>query len=279
MEIVVEKPRKSSRHQVYEPTTQLTDLQRRHNEYWSNNNKMYNRMRSSKSLENFYQTNNLTSDYYQKNSSQPMNQAKYSNSNSYEQSQPGHFIDSMQQHLTKYQKATKSRKSSSSHTAMEKKIQQSSDTKSFDSHSANYYDSSPTEYYYSPHGRMTHPNASTHAKYINASSSSTSSTRVTPAKLHPYPLNEIDPNIIQKRMHSKNSHFKLGIYEDVKQSVNGHPDSGYMSYVPPPPLTKLKPNHFVGMSESNLSSNHLYKNKILIPEPQVHSNHSVTSTV
>ena len=278
MEIVVEKPRKSSRHQIYEPATQLTDLQRRHNEYWSNNNKMYNRMRSSKSLENFYQTNNLTSNYYQKNSPQLINQVKYSNSNSYDQPQPGHFVDNMQQHQTKYQKATKSRKSSSSQTAMEKKIQQSSDTKSFDSHSANYYDSSPTEYYYSSHGRMAHPNGN-QAKYVNASSSSTSSTRLTPVKLHPYPLNEIDPNIIQKRMHSKNSHFKLGIYENVKQPATGHPDSGYMSYVPPPPPTKLKPNHFVGMSESNLSSNHLYKNKMLIPESPLQSNHSVTSTM
>lgn len=264
---------------------QKQSRRRQHDEYWTDSNKHYNHMKSSKSLENFNTLNNnlpIGTSYYTKNKSLTNNPPKSSHTSNkylkkkshkrYDSIQELDFIDSrqlMQQQPTRTQESADTR-SNGSHRSM--KLSKAS------SQSTEQLSSLQRRYMYDSYGR---PMAVKHSIH-------TSSQQI------PYALNEIDQNVLlssKSKSHSTKHLNHHGFTASLKpsKSSNRVMMNSEADLVPPPyqPMVmshKQAPTgyshhqhgmqrNYIGMSETNLLSNHLYtNNNYVIPENQIGAN-------
>ena len=240
-----------------QPHIQQDSHRRRyHDDYWSNNNTNYNRMKNSKSLENFESqlSTPSSSSYHSKNRSEY--QAKYIKN----PKKPNHYNSHQEVDARVYSRsqAPEIRSYTRPHSntnelkpKLNKKSSQS--TESFNGHhqSQNYKPHlTDKRYLYDCYGRL--------VSFPSVNSIQTSKIDQKNV-FNPYALNEIDPNIIHKK-----SHHHLHHYHHQKQAPTlSNPVYGSM---------QQKQNVFAGLSESNLLSNHLYSaNNFVIPENQIES--------
>lgn len=271
--------------QAMEYLPQKQSRRRQHDEYWTDSNKDYNRMKSSKSLENFDALNNnlpIGTSYYTKNKPLTNNPHKSSNTSSkylkkksqkrYDSIQELDFIDPrqvMQKQPTRSQDSTDTR-SNGSHRSM--KLSRAS------SQSTEQLSSLQRRYMYDSYGRSMAVKNSIH----------TSSQQI------PYALNEIDQNVLlssKSKSHSTKHLNHHGYTTGLKpaKSSNRVKMNSEANFVPPPYQPMMMPHkqaptgyshhqhgmqrNYIGLSESNLLSNHLYtNNNYAIPENQIGAN-------
>lgn len=232
-----------------QPYIAMDSQQRRryHDDYWSTTNANYNRMKNSKSLDNFesqastpssYQRKNIKSSYQGK---YVKNQKKSHHYNSHQEVDPRIYSRSQAPEISSY---SRTHSSNNEFKKINKKSSQS--TESFSGHSQNYKPHlTEKRYLYDCYGRL--------VSVPSANSIQTSNIEQKNL-FNPYALNEIDPNIVQKKSHHFHHHQK-------QAPTFSNPAYG-----------SIQRNGFTGLSESNLLSNHLYStNNFVIPENQIGS--------
>jgi hypothetical protein len=242
---------------------------RQHEEYWADSNKQYTRMKSSKSLENFNTLNSgVVGSYYTKkpsSSSKPSHSNKYlkKKSHRYDSIQELAYVEFDQRQPTRSQVSTDTRSSDSRRPGEFNKLSKSSSRSTEQLSNVQY--EKKKRYMYDSYGRIIG------APLIN--SIHTSSQQI------PYALNEIDQNILlssKSKSHSTKHLNQLPLKTTKSNRVNSE---ALLNGTPHQPMVMSQGMHnglgasygyrtsglgmqrnYIGLSESNLLSNHLYNN-------------------
>ncbi len=215
---------------------------RPHKDYYSSSSSHYNRIRNSKSLENFDSPSTVKNSSYEKPSAlldhddYPSKPQRHSSKTK----KSPHYTSELQMHNCHYQKPESHNRRSNKYDefkTLNKKFSQSTESFTGKSQHVNnkaYYhttsNSEASRYLYDCYGRL-----------ISVPSAQ---NPYTSSNVNPFVLNEIDVNVVPKQ--KSYNHTKPSVMQAVGSAAKT-------------PLSKSGIHrNFIGLSESNLLSNHLY---------------------